>query len=326
MAENELVPGSSGALLAEADALVDEWLAYCRDADGATPATVDAYRRGLRMFARWLQGSGNAGAVGAPTVIRYKGWLQERYSVQTVNLRLTAVRSFYRWCVLTERLVVSPAASVKGVKRPRSRQHKRDKLANGEVVAVLATCGSDLAGVRDRAILTLMAYCALRAIEVHRANIGNLRTDGDRLVLDVHGKGRLEADDMVVIPVSQEGVIRGWLAHRVTFRDPGDGDPLFISLSNQNRGQRLSTQAIRQLVKARYRQAGVVGNRKTTHSLRHSALSKVAETGGMLQVKALGRHASFDSSIPYIHEVARVSNPPEDLIEYGATNGDVEGA
>ena len=120
--------------------LIDEWLDYCRDADGALPKTLVAYRKGMRVFVDWLRETGNNSKVTPATVVRYKGWLQEWYSVQTVNLRLSAVRSFYRWCVITEGLFTSPAESVKGAKRSGSKQHKRDALSDSEVQAVLGTC------------------------------------------------------------------------------------------------------------------------------------------------------------------------------------------
>ena len=310
--------GQRDAITTAVTDLVDEWLRYCRDADDTSPATLQAYRRGLGVWADWLRESGNAGVVTPATVVRFKGWLQARYSPQTVNLRLSAVRSFYRWCVVTERLPTSPAGSVKGVKRSNSKQHKRDALTNGEVLDVLVTCDpGTLPGVRDRALLTLMVFCAMREVEVHRANIGNLKTQGDRLVLEVQGNGRREADEVVVIPRDREHVIRDCLAHRMTFREHGQGDPLFVSLSNRTRGQRLSTRAIRAIVKARYRQAGVVGYRKTTHSLRHSAITNSIRHGATpMQVQAMARHTSFDTTLGYFHEESRTANPAEDFISY----------
>lgn len=306
------------AITADVTALLDEWLAYCKDADGASPKTLTAYRKGMQVFTDWLRDTGNAGTVTPTTVVQFKGRLAERYSAQTVNLRLSAVRSFYRWCVVTERLPVSPAESVKGAKRPKSKQHKRDALTNGEVLAVLATCDpGTLAGVRDAAILSLMAYCGLREVEVHRANVGNLKTQGDRLVLEVQGKGRAEADEVVVIPASQESVIREWVAHRLTFADHADSEPLFVSLSNRTRGQRLVTRSIRAMVKSRYHQAGVVGNRKTTHSLRHNAITNAIRHGATpMQVQSMARHSSFDTTLNYFHAEARTANPAEDFIVY----------
>lgn len=303
--------------------LAERWLKHEQRMNDATDNTLTTYRRGLEVFAGWLAGNGLTLADVTPgDVLDFKAALAERYKAQTVNLRLTAVRSFYRFAVNAGRMPLNPASEVKGVKRSRSKSHKRDVLANGEVLAVLNTCDPDtLAGARDRAILALMAYGGARQIEVHRANVGDLRTRDDRLVLYVTGKGHAEADEFIVIPLSQEPVIRSWLSLRSQLRRVGTGpnSPLFISLSNQTYGGRLSLRAIRHMVKERFEAAGVAdpGNTKTTHSLRHSAITNAIRQGGTpLQVQAMARHSSFDTTLNYYHEVGRLDNPAEDLICY----------
>ena len=136
--EQQQLTGYYTGITAAAD-VIDAWLAHCRDAEDAAASTLRAYRKGLDLFTNWLHESGNSGTVTPATVIEFKGHLQERYSAQTVNLRLSAVRSFYRWMVVTGRLPISPAEAVKGAKRSNSRRHKRDALSNGEVLAVLET-------------------------------------------------------------------------------------------------------------------------------------------------------------------------------------------
>ncbi|MBN1936527.1 MAG: tyrosine-type recombinase/integrase [Anaerolineae bacterium] len=299
-------------------ALIDTWLAFER-AEGASENTLDAYRKGIAVFRTWLDAHNETpGAVAAETVRQFKTGLLKTYSAQTVNLRLSAVRSFYRYLVSHGRMPINPASEIKGAKRTKSRRHKRDALSNGEVRDVLKTCnGKAPEAIRDRAMLILFAYCALREVEVHRANIGQLKTQGDRLVLEVQGKGRTEADEIVVIPHSQEAAIRAWLTVRMKIVPNGDGDPLFISLSNRSHGSRLALRSIRAMVKQRYAQADVVGRRKTTHSLRHSAITNAIRRGATpLQVQQMARHSSFDTTLGYYHETARVDNPAEDLIDY----------
>ncbi len=308
----------AGEMVVSTASLVEAWLKF-EGQVGASDNTLTAYRQGLDAFTSWLLASGRAGGPVTPETVRaFKAKLAGTYSPQTVNLRLSAVRSFFRFLVNTDRLLTNPAAEVRGMKRPKSRRHKRDALTDAEVLAVLETCGpGSLDGDRDRAILSLMAYCGLREVEVHRANVGHLKTQGERLVLEVQGKGRLEADEVVVVPRHEEKALRAWLAHRLTFCEHAAGDPLFISLSNRSRGQRLALRSIRGMVKERYRAAGVVGERKTTHSLRHSAITNAIRQGGSpLQVQSMARHGSFDTTLGYYHEVARLDNPAEDLITY----------
>ena len=139
-AEQQQLTGYDTGITASDGSLIDAWLAYSRDAEGAAASTLGAYRRGVEVFMGWLQERETSGAVTPATVVEFKVHLQARYSGQTVNLRLSAVRSFYRWMVVTGRLPISPAEAVKGAKRRDSRRHKRDALSNGEVLAVLETC------------------------------------------------------------------------------------------------------------------------------------------------------------------------------------------
>lgn len=295
------------------------WLAFER-LEGKSERTIAAYRQGLELYQTWAEARRLDGRPAMPSDIRqFKADLLDRgYSPQTVNLRLAAVRSFYRFAVNTDRLPYNPAAEVKGAKRHKSTRHKRDALTAEEVRAVLDTCEPTTPeGIRDRAILTLMAYCGLRTVEIHRANLGNLRTQGERLTLEVQGKGRDEADEVVVIPRDQERHIRAWVSYRngLRFRTPDAA--LFCSLSNRSRGDRLALRSIRAIVTARYEAAGVVGDNKTTHSLRHSAITNAIRNGASpMQVQAMARHSSFDTTLNYVHEVDRIDNPAEDLISY----------
>jgi integrase/recombinase XerD len=292
--------------------IISEWLQSER-IRGQSEKTLETYRREIERYTGWLQSAG-IDQPGSRDIAAYRDDLANRYSVQTVNLSLSAVRSLYRYMVEAGGIPYSPAADVRGRKRPKSRKHKRSELTSGEVLAVLDTCGGRTAGIRDRAIITLMAYCALRMVEIHRANVSDLKTEGDRMVLSVQGKGRTEADEIVIIPRDQEAIIRAWLAER---RNYGSDPALFVSLSNRTQGKRLSTRAISDIVTGRYQLAGVTGSGKTTHSLRHSAITSAIRNGAApMQVQAMARHASFDTTLGYIHEVNRLENPAEDLIRY----------
>jgi len=295
---------------------IDDWLESER-LQGKSEATLDTYRRGFYRFTKWLA-ENEISSPNSRDVAQYRADMLAAYSNQTVNLSLSAVRSFYRYLVSVGATPYSIASDVKGTKRANANQHKRSELSAGEVLDVLATCesGDDHdtpQGVRDRAILTLMAYCGLRTIEIQRANIDDLKVNG-RMVLWVWGKGHKEADEYVVIPREQERIIRAWLAERAKY---GSDPALFISLSHRNCGERMTTRAIRNLVIDKYRKAGIYDDTKTTHSLRHSAITSAIRHGATpMQVQAMARHSSFNTTLGYIHEVNRLDAPAEDLIAY----------
>lgn len=293
---------------------IDRWLQH-EAMRGQSERTLETYRRSFRRFLDWMVFRGITDPTAAD-LAQFRDDLSQGYAVQTVNLALSAVRSFYRYLVTAGAVPYTPFEGVPGIKRPKSRRHKRSALTRAEVWAVLDACDIKTdKGIRDLTIITLMAYCGLRTVEIFRSNVNSLGSEGDRMVLYVQGKGHKEADALVVIPRDQEQVLRSWI---VTRRLMGDrSNALFVSLSPRSKGHRLSTRAIREIVTGYYDLAGVAGDHKTTHSLRHSAITQAIKGGAtLMQAQSLARHESPDTTTGYIHEVNRVVNPAEDLIKY----------
>lgn len=292
-------------------ALLPEWEERLRF-DDLTRDTRRAYRRSVERFIEWLERE-RPGALTPIVVRQYRDSIDGAPS--TANLRLTAVRQFLGWLVEAGIAPVNPAEPVRGLRRGgTTKRHKRDELTSTEVLDVLDVCLDDTeAGIRDRAIISLMAYSGIRTVEAHRADLEDLDTRHGRRILWVHGKGRGEGDEVIVLNEEAERELSRWLAIHPS---PRRG-PLFVSLSPRNHGERLSRPAIRALVKRRYREAGIVGERKTTHSLRHSAISQAIRGGATpTQAQAMARHANVNTTLVYFHEQGRYSDPAEDLISY----------
>lgn len=277
--------------------------------------TAIAYRRGADKFLTWCNSAGVL-SVEPDTLRAWKAaLLASGKKPATVNAWLAGVKALFAWSVESRRMPYNPAENVKGATRKgTSKKHARESLTDLEVRRVLALPDTNTpAGRRDAAILALMAYTGARSVEIHRADLVDLRTENGRLVLYVTGKGHTEADSVVVVASRRaENALYDWLAVR------GDkSGPLFISLSDRSAGQRLTLRALRGIVKSYYRLAGVRGN-KTTHSLRHTAISKAILNGAPVQkVQSMARHKSMDTTLIYYHEVDRLTNPAEEFITYG---------
>lgn len=287
--------------------LVPDWLAGI----DVAPETKQTCRRGLQLFFDWLSRWGRQ--LGPLAIRTWREELRKAYAPSSVNTWLSGTRSFFSWALEMGLVPYDPTAGVRGAtRRGTSTAHKRGELTANEVLRVLATCDDAPAGKRNRAIISLMAYCALRQVEVQRADVEDLKTKDGRLVLWVQGKGRVAKDEFVVLPAPAEDAVRAWCAVH-----PSGRGALFVSLGPRNHGRRLSRRSIRRLVKDAYRAAGVVGNDKTTHSLRHSAISTAIRNGASVtQVQAMARHANVNTTMIYFHETGRTADPAEDYIAY----------
>lgn len=298
---------------------LEDWIGYLTIEEGVSENTYNAYAKEVGRFLDWLEADPQAATViEKATFIAYRNDLRDDgYAPATVNLSLVAVRRFLDWLETEGEIPYNPAMGVKGVKDPgRNRTHKRDDLTPAEVKRVLSVIDINTPqGKRDHAIISAMAYGALRQVEIHRARIGDYQTKSSRRVLWIWGKGTAEPDDFIVVNPQLEEAIARWLADHPFGSDPRAA--LFCSLSRRSHGKPLSTVYIRQLVKRYYRLAGIRESTKTTHSLRHSAITAVIRAGGsLLQAQRVARHTDPKTTEKYIHDYDRLKDPAEYLIKY----------
>jgi site-specific recombinase XerD len=272
--------------------------------------TATTYKRGVLKFIQWLDGK-------RPSADVIRAWkadmLQNKVKPASVNIWIAGLRSFFGWLFEMGEIPFDPTQAIKGATRKGTlMRHVRESLTDREVIRLLEQPDrSTREGTRDYALLCVMLYTAARGIELHRADIEDLQTMDGALVFNVQGKGHDEKDDFLVLSTEAESALRDWLALRGK-----NAGALFTSLSNYTKGGRLSRRAIRGIVKRYYDAAGIQGN-KTTHSLRHTAITSAIRHNAPLQkVKGMSRHTSLDTLMIYYHEVDRLVDPAERYISY----------
>ena len=274
-----------------------------------SPASLKAYRTGVKTFLAFLHSKG----ISQPTretILGFKQALTAKYSPATTALYLTAVRRFFDWCSV-EGLYND---ITRGVKTPKlSHEHKRDAFSAREVRRVITSVDrKTIQGLRDFAMISLIASCGLRTIEVTRANVEDFRRVRGQLVLFLQGKGHVEKDAYVKITEPVEKAITQYLKARGNVRDC---EPLFASCSRRNRGGRLTTRTVSSVCKTAMIRAGFDSKRLTAHSLRHSAVTIALENGNSLDdVKEFARHSSIGTTMIYNHSVNRMKSNCESSI------------
>lgn len=278
----------------------------------ATPNTVRTYTTSLRQWFKYL----DEYQIQNPTpetVRQYRHQLAEDgKKPTTIQNYIIAVKQFFKWTE-EEGLYPDIAKHVKGAKI--SAEHKKDYLTSGQARHVLELLNEDqtIKGKRNYAMLALMLTMGLRTIEVSRANIEDIRTEGDSTVLYVQGKGHIEKDAIVRMPQHVEQAIRAYLQAR----DVSDGAaPLFASTSHQNAGQRMTTRSISGIVKQSFIQAGYNSPRLTAHSTRHTAATLNLLNGATLEeTQQLLRHVNLQTTEIYAHHLQAAKNKSSQRVD-----------
>jgi integrase/recombinase XerD len=164
-------------------------------------------------------------------------------------------------------------------------------LTTGQVQALIASCDLNTAvGVRDHAVLALLARLGLRTAEV--AGLGLDDVDWRAGQLLIRGKGgRVER---LPLPVAVGQALTGYL---IGVRPTGGCRSVFLTARGRP-PRPLTAMAIRQVVARACRRAGLP--RLGAHRLRHTLASDMLRAGvSLAQVGQVLRHRSQLSTATY---------------------------
>lgn len=271
------------------------------------------YKRTLKQYFNYVEKTAlQLNSITRANILNYKDSLLESgLSSLTVGSYLTVVRKFYEW---TEANKIYPNVA-KGIKTPsRKQQFKKQPLQPKQARELLKHIKST--NKRDFAIVNLLLRTGLRTIEVVRANIEDITFKGSQRVLLVHGKGRNEKDNFVVLTDKAFKPIESYLEERGR---TNINEPLFVSTSNNSKGERLSTRAISYIAKEALKAIGLDNNSFTAHSLRHTTAVNILRAGGSLEMAQFTlRHTNPATTQIYtatLNEERRLENSGEALID-----------
>lgn len=272
----------------------------------ASPATIASYRDTLRLLLGFAQEqTGKAPSsldwdeLDETLVSSFLSHLERdrSNSVRTRNLRLTAIRSLFRYAALRHPEHAAVIQRVLSIPPKRFEKRAITFLTAEECeVLIDAPDQARWEGRRDRALLTLAIQAGLRVSEL----IGLDCTDialGTGAHVRCEGKGRKQRS--VPLTSAAQAVLSSWLEERAG----GPQDPLFCTRT----GRRLSRDAIERRLATHTKAAAkrcpsLVGKRLHPHVLRHSCAMALLQAGVDTTVIALWLgHADTRSTQPYLH-------------------------
>lgn len=262
--------------------------------------TVKGYFTCIRQFVKWLE-ENDIRQPEREHIKAYRDHLSSsNLAIGTQAQYLRAVKHFFKWTA-SEGLYPNVADNIHGAK-VRHDVHKKDALQREDVPHIAETIDrSTVQGKRLYAMYLLTINCGLRTIEIHRANVGDLKTVGGTTYLYLQGKGHDDKDAPVLLIPEVHEAITDYLNSRnekLTAKSP-----LFTSTSNRSKGERIATTTISTMLKTMLVKAGYDSDRLTAHSLRHTSGTGAHKAGiDLYGVQHLMRHCDPATSEIYIHD------------------------
>lgn len=276
------------------DRLVAEFLNYLRVERNASALTIRNYRADLAAFAGWFVEKTKTKCDWLRLdSFHLRGYLvhltERKLERTTIHLKMSALRSFYRWLVRTERLKQNP---VVGLTLPKLARKLPKFLTIQQVEALLDAplkYGDTVAAWRDKAILEVLYSGGLRIHELVQLNDDDFDMLGE--VVRVRGKGKKERLAPLGAPAIQA------VQRYLDLRGRSGPGPLFVNM----KGGRLTARSVQRILK-RYLIAANLDPSLTPHKLRHSFATHLLDAGADLRsVQELLGHANLATTQIYTH-------------------------
>ena len=248
-----------------------------------TPATLKARRGVIRRFAQHVGAQAFLDRLTAAHVESFA--VAGGVSAQTSNNRLTALKSFCRFCVEGGMLAESPAHKVRPLKTPPRLPRA---VTDEEFEAVLKAIPEGRAWTRN--VFRFAALTGLRASELARLRWSDV--DGERRLLRIETQKNGKAQTQP-IPRAALSVLDGV---------PKQGEYVFTSphATNAERCPFGFTNLLDRAFRLGREKAGIQ-RQITPHGLRHRYCTKLAEAGASaFVIQAAARHANVQTSQRYV--------------------------
>jgi integrase/recombinase XerD len=260
-------------------------------------------------------------AIHAKQVIYWRDHLQKQgLTNSSIRRKLTVLRSLFSYLQTSGYISCNPAHGDFVAAPAAPRDGKTVALTPQDCRRLLNAPPEDAAiGVRDRALLGILAFTGIRVGELTRLKVGSYKQSGVHHILEVQGKGGKERR----VPLHAESAERleAWLAIAGIREDLTA--PLFRPTKATWGRERqtffprpMTRRAVQKLVEGYVRRLKLDPN-VTVHSLRVTALTTAREAGSdIIDLQDFAGHADPRTTLTYIRNRDRLSKSPAYVLNY----------
>ncbi len=295
--------------------LVNQWQQGLQEHDRSV-GTVKKYIQAVARFLAWYEQEEQAplqlSTLTPIALIGYRNHLQheQHKSISTINLQVSALRTWCGWLTEQGYLAADPAAHVKLVGGEASSSRKG--LKSAQVNALLRQVQNSRDRERNYAIVQVLLQTGLRLSECAALTFEDI-TFGERSGLLQVRAGKGNKVRSVPVNASAREAIAAYVAPRLGIEKPSmkavaakwpkaksleAHEPIFLS----QKGGALTTSAMGQMIADLVRAAGALVPEETSaHTLRHTfARSYLAQyPGDVVGLATLLGHSSLDTTRLY---------------------------
>jgi integrase/recombinase XerC len=271
--------------------MLDNFILYLTTEKRYSQHTIDAYERDLTQFINYAE---------VKKIIEFnefsstfiRGWIvqlfEEKRKAKSINRKLAALRTFYKWLRKEELVTINPMAKVQGPKNEKRLPAfaKESELQTEKLDELYA---DSLNGKRDKVIFELFYQTGIRLSELIDLRVQNISGESIKVI----GKRNKER----IIPISKDLYDQIQTYIQVKNQQVGES-PFVFSLKF---GKKIYPMLVYRIIN-QYLSIATNLDKTSPHVLRHTFATHMLNRGtGLETLKDLLGHANLSATQVYTH-------------------------
>ncbi|MDX9791268.1 MAG: tyrosine-type recombinase/integrase [Candidatus Kapaibacterium sp.] len=272
-----------------------EFLDYCKVVRNFSDKTIIGYDYALSEFKRYFvetfEVEPDIKLLEADDIRPFLGWMHDKsYKKNTLKLRMSALRSFLKYCYKNEYIDKNPAISISSIK---SDKRLPAFLVENEVTEIVAKFDdSSYKSIRSLALIELLYGSGLRISEALNLKFNDINFSDK--IIKVTGKGNRER----IVPLSSKSLEA--LQKLIKMRKEVliiDKDYIFLA----DNGKKMYHSAAYRIVQNAMK-GSTESPKKSPHVLRHTFATHLLSHGADIRsVSEMLGHKSLSTTTIYTH-------------------------
>jgi integrase/recombinase XerC len=275
----------------------DSFLEYLGAERNYSLATIESYAKDLSMFQAFLEGltpDASWTAVEANDVREWVIYLldEQKMSAASVNRKLSALRTFYKYLRRVGRVSINPMEKVVAPKKKRPlpyyvRESEMDRLLE------LTAEDRSFKGIRDRLVLMMFYETGIRRAEL----LGMTDASVDLVTKQIKVTGKRNKQRIIPFGEELESEIK---AYQIA-REETLGQRTFPALFVTEKGTAMNEKQVSKIVKENLSKVTTI-KKRSPHVLRHSfATAMLNNKADLTSIQKLLGHESVSTTEIYTH-------------------------
>jgi site-specific recombinase XerD len=288
--------------------------------------TIESYRESLNSFRKHLfeqhskcVDSVTVDFVSDRIVREYIGWVAERQSVGTRNVRLAAIKAYVRYAASKNIDLVPLQINIAALKHKKVHPKRNNWLDKEQVLLILEQPLPTKIGIRDRFIILFLFSTGARLSEMIAVKVKDVITDGKYPYVRITGKGGKPR----IVPVPDETFLENFRYYCELFHSDNNPEAYLFHTTIRGYQDKMSEDNVQRILKKHGDAArGVNGSLPSVHPhlLRHSygaqlyrlglSLPEIAKLLGHTEISTTEIYAETDVAMAAEALKKMIGNPP----------------